>query len=373
MILPLLSGPALVRRFAAAAQASATAALDFTVGSVFRALADANQSVALWLQYLLLLVLKTTRASTSEGADLDTWCADYPGLARLPAVAATGNVTLSRNSATQPALVVPGVQVKTIDGTQVFKVVADATNTAWSTSAGAVPGFYLAAGVSALMVPVQAAAPGTSGNIAAGTLTLIASNVPNIDAATNATGFTNGADAETDAALRARIGLFFRGLSSGTAAAIQFAALSVQQGVRMQLVVNSPRIGAYTLYADDGSGAAPAGFISAIAAAVQQVTGEGVSAYVLPPVDVPVSIVVSVSVAAGYVRADVDTAIVAAIGRMVASLGIGTPLAYLQLAAVVFGVPGVTGIATLTVNGGQVDASPGVGGLVTLPASPSVT
>ena len=80
---------------AAAVEASATQLLDLTVGSTLRAVLEANASIGLWMQWLILLVLRTTRAATSNGADLDSWMADLT-LTRLPAVAATGIVTFSR-------------------------------------------------------------------------------------------------------------------------------------------------------------------------------------------------------------------------------------------------------------------------------------
>ena len=78
---------------AAAVEASATQLLDLTVGSTLRAVLEANASIGLWMQWLILQVLRTTRAATSNGADLDSWMADLT-LTRLPAVAATGTVTL---------------------------------------------------------------------------------------------------------------------------------------------------------------------------------------------------------------------------------------------------------------------------------------
>ena len=84
----------IVSNIAAAVQASAGAALNFTAGSVLRAVAEAVAGVALWLQAVALQILTLTRAATSAGADLDAWCADY-GFPRLAARAATGQVTFS--------------------------------------------------------------------------------------------------------------------------------------------------------------------------------------------------------------------------------------------------------------------------------------
>ena len=95
MQLQLQDFPTLVRNQAAAVSASCATVLDVSVGSVLRAIIEANASVALWMQWLILEVLALTRASTSNGADLDSWVADF-GLTRLPAVVASGSARFSR-------------------------------------------------------------------------------------------------------------------------------------------------------------------------------------------------------------------------------------------------------------------------------------
>ena len=121
MQLSLRTFDTMVQSMAAAVQASAAQLLDLTVGSTLRAVLEANASIGLWMQWLILLVLRTTRAATSSGDDLDSWMADLT-LTRLPAVGATGMVTFSRFTATVPALVPTGAMVRTADGTQTFAV-----------------------------------------------------------------------------------------------------------------------------------------------------------------------------------------------------------------------------------------------------------
>ena len=57
--------------------------------------------------------------------------ADF-GLTRLPAVAATGQVTFSRFTNTLQAVVPFGSLVQTADGSQKFTVVTDATNSGYN-------------------------------------------------------------------------------------------------------------------------------------------------------------------------------------------------------------------------------------------------
>ncbi len=201
-----------VSQQAAAIQSSASAALNLTVGSVLRAIIEANASVALWMQWLILLLLQVTRAATSVGSDLDTWMADF-GVVRETAVAATGSVTFSRFSVGQTALIVPyynadgttnvnGVTVKTADGTEIFGVATDSTNALWNAGQG---GYLVPAATASATVLVQAQSVSSQGNVGAGTISLLASGIAGIDTVTNAVAFTNGIDAETDAAFRARL------------------------------------------------------------------------------------------------------------------------------------------------------------------------
>src|SRR4051812_1360219 len=94
----------IVSGIATATQAAGASLLDFGVGSILRAIAQAVAGQMLWIQAIVLQLLTLTRASSSVGADLDSWCADF-GFARLPARAATGQVTFSRFTATQQAVV----------------------------------------------------------------------------------------------------------------------------------------------------------------------------------------------------------------------------------------------------------------------------
>src|SRR3954454_17883147 len=96
-------------------QSSATALVDMSVGSVIRAIFEANASVALWMQWLILQVLQTTRAATSSGSDLDSWMMDF-GLTRLPASPSSGMVIFSRFANSLPAAIPVGSIVKTADG-----------------------------------------------------------------------------------------------------------------------------------------------------------------------------------------------------------------------------------------------------------------
>ena len=198
----------LVQNTAAAVQGSAAKLIDLSVGSATRAILEANASIALWLQYLIVLTMQRQRLATSTATDVDSWVGDY-GLARLPAIAATGVVTLARFSTSTAATILPGVTVRTGDGTQTFTVMTDVGNALWSASAGA---YILPVGTASINVPITALTLGTAGNVVAGSISLLASATSGIDTVNNVAGLTNGVAAESDAALRGRFPLYIGGL-----------------------------------------------------------------------------------------------------------------------------------------------------------------
>lgn len=347
----------LVRDQVTAIQASASTLLDFTKGSVLRALVESVASVVLWLQGLVLLLLATTRAATSEGSDLDSWMADF-GLPRLGAQASSGAVTFSRFTASGVGLVPAGGTVQGSDGATKFVVVADPTNIHWSALLG---GYTMADTVASVTVPVVALTAGTVGNVIAGGINTLASAMPGIDTVTNALAFENGRDAEKDAELRARFVSYLASLSRATRDAVIYAAMSVQQGVSVSLVENehldtTAAPGYFYVVADDGSGAPPGGFLTTVQTAVEAVRPLTVTYGVFAPTTLSATIAMTVAVEAGYSPSEVRAEVAAAVTAYVAALGLGGTLEYSRLYYVAWNASaGVANVTALTVNGGTAD------------------
>src|ERR1700730_14717232 len=114
MNLKLKAFSQLIEDMGAALQSSATNLIDVSVGSVIRAIFEANASVVLWLQWLLIQGLQSTPASTPSGPDLDSWMLDF-ALTRLPAAPSTGIVTFSRFATNLSAAVPVGTTLKTTE------------------------------------------------------------------------------------------------------------------------------------------------------------------------------------------------------------------------------------------------------------------
>ena len=365
MQLQLRTFDTIVASAAAAVQGAARTVLDLSVGSVLRAVLEANAALGLWLQWLILQVLQTTRAATSAGADLDSWVADY-GLARLPASAATGTATFARFAPVTAALIPVGILVRTSDGSQGFTVAADATNAAWS---AAQAGYVLAAGVASVSVPVVAAVAGSAGNVQAGAIGLIAAAVPGVDTVTNAMPTAGGLDAESDVGLRARFAAYIGSLSKATLGAVAYAVASVQQGLQYTIQENTNgsryQPGCFVVTVDNGSGAPPPALLATVAAAIEAVRPVGSLWTVLPPTVSTATIVCSIATGNGSNHATVAAQVAAAITAFVDALPVGAALPWSRLAQVAYDASAsVANVTGMLLNGGTADIAPGPAGVV---------
>ena len=365
-MLALLNFATLVQTMGTAVLGRASAVIDLTVGSVARTILEANASVALWLQWLILQVLSMTRLSTSTGTNVDSWVGDF-GMSRIPAVAASGQVTFSSYTTSQQRLIVPGVSVKTADGTQIFTVVADTTNAAWSAAQG---GFVVAAGVASVTVTVQASVAGAAGNVQAGAIALIASAISGIDTVTNAASFTNGIDAETDAALKARFANYIASLSKATLPAVEYAISSVQQGLSYSVTENSTLGGVYEpghflVVVDDGSGAPPSTLLSTVYAAVDQMRPIGSTFEVHGPTLVGCTIGLTISVSVGASKPAIIGPVAQAIQSYVDALPIGGTLYLTRVVQIAYDTnSAITNVSAVTINSATSDLNPGPAGVV---------
>jgi uncharacterized phage protein gp47/JayE len=372
MQLQLLNFPALVSLGAAAAQKACKKLLNLTTGSVTRSVIEASGSLAMWIQYLIVQIWLGSRLSTSAGADVDTYVGDFT-LTREPAVAATGIVTLSRPTPGFAALIKPyfnvdgttnttdGVQVITVDRVQSFGVTVDTANTAWNAGLG---GYFVAANVLSVDVPVKAIVAGSAGNVQAGTISLLTVGVPGIDTVTNGAVFSNGVDAETDDALKERFRSFIATRARATIAAVQEAISSVQQGLTDAIIENTlptgeTRIGFFTVTIDDGSGAPTDALINAVAVAIDQVRPIGSVFSVRAPAVIFANVNMTIDAAAGFSKATLQGNVSSAIQTFINGLGIGQKLSYTRLPALAFGVAGVSNVSNVLLNGGTADIGGG--------------
>jgi uncharacterized phage protein gp47/JayE len=355
MQLSLQNFSTLVEGMAAAVQGAAQALLDLTVGSVLRAILEANASLALWMQWLIVQVLATTRLATSSGADCDSFGADF-GFVRLPAVAAEGDVTFARFTPGVAAFIPLGTNVSTTANTQSFTVTADPANAAFSAAAG---GYTVAAGVASITVAVAAAIAGSAGNIQPGAITVLSSAVAGVDTVTNGAALTGGLDAESDAAFRARFANYLASLSRATNLAIGAAITGIQQGLSYAIDENINQAGAvqmghFVVTVDDGSGDPLAALLSTVQQAVDAVRPVGSSFAVQGPVVALANVSMTLTTVTGAASQTIVAAVAGAIETYIAGLAIGDTLNYTT----------VTNVSAVLLNGATADLIPPLFGVI---------
>lgn len=349
--------PTLTRNAVTAIQGAARGLVDLTIGSILRSVVEANSTVVLWLQGLVLQLLATTRAATSSLTDLDSFMFDY-GVTRLAAVAASGPVTFARFTPTAQAVVPVGSVVLTADGTQSFTVTLDLTNAAYSAALG---GFVIAAGVSSINVTVVAATAGIIANAVAGQIALISGAISGVDTVTNAAAFANGVDPESDVALRARFITYIASLSKATKTAVGNAITSLKQGVVYSLTENvtyagTAQSGFFYVVIDDGSGAPPSTLLSSAFNAIDAVRPVATTFAVFSPVVVSATIAMTVTTATGYAHTATAALAATAISSYVNTLALGQALSFSRLAQLAYDAsPGITNVTGITLNGAALD------------------
>lgn len=352
----------IVNSMAAAVQSATTTPLDLNPGSVMLAEIEAFGGIALWLQGLVLQVMTMMRLTSSVGPDVDSFVAQF-GLTRLGGVAAsTTSETFGRYTTTLAATIPVGATIATADGTQIFSVIADTRQSAYSSSAAA---YLLAAGTASCTVTVQAQTIGVAGNVPAATITQLTSVIPGVDYVTNSSAATGGTAGETDNALAARFALYIQSLAKSTPAAIQYAVTSIAAGASCYIIENSDFSGSYLpgffqVIVDDGSGAPQSAFLSACYAAVATTRAITTAAQIVGVSILTVAISVTASVSTGYSAATAQAAISAAIVAYMKTLTFYQTLAFAEISGVVTSVAGVSNVFGLTLAGGTVDITPAV-------------
>ena len=357
MDLPTRTLTDIVRDMSAAITASAGRLIDLSVGSVLRSIIEANAAVVLWVQWLILLTLQTTRAATSTGTDLDSWMADF-SLLRLPAIAASGTATFSRYYASATAIVPAGTIVKTQDGAVSFVVTADPTNPAWL---AAVTAYSLAIGVSSIDLPITASVPGLAGNVLANTITLLASAVPGIDFINNANVTSGGADPETDAAFRIRFTNFFAARSRATVDAIEYAISLVGAGLSYAIQENvdasgNPDLGNMLIIVDDGTGSLSDTLFNSLSVAISAVRPIGTTFSIQPPQIIQVQVSLSISCPPELSQSNVQSQLQSAIENYVNQRPIGGTLSITRISQLAYQTePQIINISNVLLNGESVD------------------
>ena len=357
MILPVQTFTTMLETMSAGLQGRAAQLINLSVGSVLRALLEANASIAMWLQWLVLQVLSMTRASTSVGSDLDSWMADF-SFSRLPGSASSGLVTFTRFTPNLTALIPAGTAVLTTDGSLQFVVVADASSPYWQPKTSS---YTLAADVVSITVPVQATLVGSAGNILAGTIGLLGNALPGVDQVSNLSSFGGGVGPENDASFRARFQTYINSRSLATIGAVESVVMALQQGIRYCVLENvhldgTVALGNFCVIVDDGTGMASPALLAAVSGAVDSVRPIGTTFSVAAASVLAVTVQMTLSVTSSTAASATGFAVQQAVSSWIQGLPMGGLISISKLEALAHGVgTAVVSVSTTLVNGEAAD------------------
>ncbi len=349
----------------ASVQGSAAQLLDFSSGSVLRALLEACAAVALWMQWLILQVLATTRAATSTGPDLDSWMADY-SFSRLAGSPSVGQITFARYTPGVAAVVEVGTTASTNDGMVSFIVTADPANSAWNGNAG----YYVSPAALSVILPAQAVSSGSAGNVLPGAVGLLTTAIPGVDTVNNTLMFTGGTDPESDVAFRSRFQLYINSRSLATPLAVDAAIASLQQGLRYVVLENTNSAGQFSpgnfwVIVDDGSGDPSSVLLANVSSAVEMVRPIGSRYALTGPSVTLVAVQMTVATSNPLTKPVVVATIQAAVQTWIAGLPIAGRLAVSKLEALAHNAdPSVISVISATLNGAATDVVAPVDGVI---------
>ena len=323
--------------------------LDLREGTIVWTFASCIALMAYQSNVNLIGALERVFIGTSFGDWLDLQ-GEENGIPREAASAATGTVTFTGIDTT----VVPaGTRISTASTTdtpaQVYTTNAEVI-LAGTTEDGA----------------VTAVTAGADGNAGISTVQLMETQITGIAAVNNAAAFSGGADEESDDDYRDRLLLLLAGRSSsGNIADYTQWALDVAGvgGVSVVPLWNGAGTVKVVLLGDDKKAAA-AGVVTAVDTYIDTLSPIGATVTVVAATEVVIQVAANLTITSGYVEADVQDAVDAALIAHFADIAFdtsggtnGNDVKYSKIGALILGVAGVDDFATLLVEAGTANVA----------------
>ena len=222
---------------------------------------------------------------TAQGENLDHHAA-MRGLARRESTRAEGAVRFFAAAAGETARVIPEGTVCMTEGLVRFETAERGVN---------------AAGEMWVDVPVRAVEGGAAGNVAPGTVVVMAVAPAGIVSCTNPAAFSGGADREEDESLRARVMDTFRALPNGANAAYYRQVALSDEEVAAAEVVSRPRgVGSVNVVVSAQGGLPDAQLLERLKHTLDEQREIAVDLQVVAPGTVPVALAVKIAPADGY-------------------------------------------------------------------------
>lgn len=340
-------------------RASQAQVTDFNVGSVARSMLEAPAAeIDQLYQQMLAGLMQAIPVSVYNSFD-------FPPLDAVPA---SGLVRVSITSSATDLVLVAGTRLTRGDGSAYYLVAEDVTITAGSTFGD---------------IRAVAESPGLAGNAASGTNFTLSPSPAGFISAVSLAAFTNGAEAESDAAHKERFNGFISSLARGTGAAIRYGlgTVAIRDSVgniteRVALSsIEEPWItdplqppALVNVRIHNGVGATSAdlvaeanrvlfGYTDSDGTLVPGWKAAGVKVVITTATEQPVNVTAAVTLGIGADSAKVLEEVQAALSDYLITRGIGESALCAELYAISMDVPGV---ANILISAPAVDVVPAV-------------
>jgi uncharacterized phage protein gp47/JayE len=315
---------------------------DFNVGSAVRTILEAVAAITEEVWYMLQFFVNKFFLDTSQGEWLDKRLNDL-GMERKEGAKAYGLLTIGRAS---PSPISVSISAGTI-----FQ--NDTGELQFTTQAEVI----LHIGSAAVDVAAEAAEVGAAYNLAADTVLKQSGIALSGIEWAKIKLMGGGEDIESDAAFKNRVPEYFDSLSRGTAAAVSYAAATVNGVESVTLKENYPAKGWFTVYIDDGSGVANQTLLQSVRAILEDYRSFTVQYVVatakLTEFTAENQVAAKADVNTEAVKAEVQTAIVSYVN----ALKMGVPV---YLADLIYLARGVAGVENVKILAPTSDAIPAV-------------
>lgn len=292
-------------------------------------LAARLRAAAAQIQGLLIQaqwVLDQSFPQTAQGEYLERLAA-LRGISRSIATCATGALRFGVSNAVSGDLSIPSGTVCMTPGGIRFATTDNAV---------------LPAGSLYVDVPAMALEPGKAGNVAAGTVTIMAAMPAGIRACTNPQPFSGGDDAEDDASLRLRLLDSFIRLPNGANAAYYEQAAMSFPSVAAARAIGRPRgVGSVDVYIATDAGLPDEELLEEVDSYLQERREISVDLQVLAPEELTVNIQVALKCAQGQDFEDVQTRAEAALRSAFTGALLGREVTLAALGDILFHLEGV--------------------------------
>ncbi len=265
--------------------------------------------------------------------------AQMRGLTRKPAVAAQGTLRFSRSqSPGQPLLLPAGLICQPAgDNTVRVQTTKDVT---------------LAADALWADCPAQVIEPGSEGNLAAGTVTVMVTPAQGMTAVTNPAPFEGGQDAESDQLLRQRLLQSYRSISNGVNRAYYMGQALAFEGITSAAVLPLRRgKGTVDVVVSAAGQQPPAPLLERMQQHFDTIREIGAEVQVLPAAEVALDIELSIAPEEGADFEMVCDLCRQTVASLFESLAVGQPLLLAALGRQLIETPGVYNYALLAPGG----------------------